>query len=88
VSYKYRAIIEHLAPRLVEDGMRAEQRTPDRSITLKRRPQLPNKCALLWEIRGECSGIPHLAKNERDVGHPAIVAGLEPKSAFLAPSTC
>ena len=26
---------------------------------------------------GEARGIPHLAKNERDVGHPAIVAGIE-----------
>jgi hypothetical protein len=26
-------------------------------------------------------GIPHLAKNERDVGHPAICAEMEPKSA-------
>jgi hypothetical protein len=23
------------------------------------------------ESEGRCSGIPHLAKNERDVGHPA-----------------
>ena len=37
---------------------------------------------------GERSGIPHLAKNERDVGHPAMVAGLEPKSAFPPSSTC
>jgi hypothetical protein len=46
-----------------------------------------NKSALLREIGGERSGIPHLAKNERDVGHPAMVAGLEPKSAFLPSST-
>jgi hypothetical protein len=39
-------------------------------------------------LRGETCGIPHLAKNERDVGHPAWVRGIEPKSAFLAPSTC
>ena len=25
------------------------------------------------ESEGRCSGIPHLAKNERDVGHPAFV---------------
>jgi hypothetical protein len=25
-------------------------------------------------LRGQSSGIPHLAKNERDVGHPALVA--------------
>jgi hypothetical protein len=32
----------------------------------------------LWsprEIEGESCGIPHLAKNERDVGHPAWVRG-------------
>ena len=28
-------------------------------------------------LEGEASGIPHLAKNERDVGPPAIVAGIE-----------
>jgi hypothetical protein len=43
---------------------------------------------LLWELRGESGGIPHLAKNERDVGHPALVAGLESKNALLASSTC
>jgi hypothetical protein len=26
---------------------------------------------------GESGGIPHLAKNERDVGHPAVVARLQ-----------
>ena len=31
------------------------------------------------EFEGEACGIPHLAKNERDVGHPAVVAGIEPK---------
>src|ERR1700722_11349637 len=29
------------------------------------------------EFEGEACGIPHLAKNERDVGHPAVVAGIE-----------
>jgi hypothetical protein len=28
---------------------------------------------------GTC-GIPHLAKNERDVGHPVVASGIEPKS--------
>jgi hypothetical protein len=32
---------------------------------------------LVVEERGKSSGIPHLAKNERDVGHPALVEGLE-----------
>jgi hypothetical protein len=36
-------------------------------------------------LEGETRGIPHLAKNERDVGHPALVAGIERKSAFLHP---
>ena len=27
-----------------------------------------------YESRVEGSGIPHLAKNERDVGHPGVVA--------------
>jgi hypothetical protein len=31
-------------------------------------------------LEGKACGIPHLAKNERDVGHPAIVAGIEPKN--------
>jgi hypothetical protein len=31
-------------------------------------------------LEGETCGIPHLAKNERDVGHPATGAGREPKS--------
>jgi hypothetical protein len=30
-------------------------------------------------LEGEARGIPHLAKNERDVGHPALVAGIELK---------
>jgi hypothetical protein len=29
-------------------------------------------------LKGKDCGIPHLAKNERDVGHPPLVAGLEP----------
>jgi hypothetical protein len=35
----------------------------------------------LWSgsrLEGRACGIPHLAKNERDVGHPAIGAGIEP----------
>src|SRR5277367_2594106 len=39
-----------------------------------------------WEGRGESGGIPHLAKNERAVGHPSTGRGIEPKSAFLPPS--
>src|ERR1700677_237611 len=45
--------------------------------------RLRNKSALLWELRGERGGIPHLAKNERDVGHPALVVGIEPKARSL-----
>ena len=38
---------------------------------------------------GRCSGIPHLAKNERDMGHPASVRdeGTRPKP-FLVPLGC
>jgi hypothetical protein len=42
---------------------------------------LMNKCVLLWEVRGESGGIPHLAKNERDAGAPGLVAGIEPGAA-------
>src|ERR1700677_329845 len=34
------------------------------------------------ELEGKNSGIPHLAKNERDVGHPSFVAGAG-KAMFL-----
>src|SRR5580698_8334001 len=34
-------------------------------------------------LEGETSGIPHLAKNERDVGHPALAAGIELPSSGL-----
>jgi hypothetical protein len=33
-------------------------------------------------LEGEACGFPHLAKNERDVGHPAIGPRIEHKSAF------
>jgi hypothetical protein len=36
----------------------------------------------LWgpsQLEGEACGVPHLAKNERDVGHPAVGAGIDPK---------
>ena len=28
-------------------------------------------------LEGKAGGIPHLAKNERDVGHPVLVKGIE-----------
>jgi hypothetical protein len=34
-------------------------------------------------LEGEAGGIPHLAKNERDVGHPGTGAGIEPKDSWL-----
>jgi hypothetical protein len=37
-------------------------------------------CGILDKLEGEDCGIPHLAKNERDVGHPALVTGIEPKA--------
>ena len=33
-------------------------------------------------VRGRCSGIPHLAKNERDMGHSAFVSNLKVKAEF------
>jgi hypothetical protein len=36
-------------------------------------------CGTRHRIEGQTCGIPHLAKNERDVGHPAIGAGIEQK---------
>jgi hypothetical protein len=36
-------------------------------------------CGTCGGHEGEACGIPHLAKNERDMGHPAIAAGIEPK---------
>jgi hypothetical protein len=27
-------------------------------------------------VRGKSRGIPHLAKNERDVGHPGVCSGM------------
>jgi hypothetical protein len=44
-------------------------------------------CGTRDRFGGKVCGIPHLAKNERDVGHPASGAGIEPKSAFFPPLT-
>jgi hypothetical protein len=33
----------------------------------------------LNKLEGEACGIPHLAKNERDVRHPVIADGMGPK---------
>src|SRR5271156_121634 len=44
-------------------------------------------CGFVWirgtreRLEGEAGGIPHLAKNERGVGHPALVTGIEAKRA-------
>jgi hypothetical protein len=35
------------------------------------------------ESEGESNGIPHLAKNERDMGHPSLVAGEEVRERLL-----
>jgi hypothetical protein len=32
-----------------------------------------------YKFEGKSCGIPHLAQNKRDGGHPAVVAGIEPK---------
>jgi hypothetical protein len=37
-------------------------------------------CGDRGRLGGEACGIPHLAKNERDVGHPAVAAGMESKT--------
>jgi hypothetical protein len=37
-------------------------------------------CGTGSRLEGQACGIPHLAKNERDMGHPAIVAGIELKA--------
>jgi hypothetical protein len=42
-------------------------------------------CGSRSRLEGETHGIPHLAKNERDVGHPAIGPGIEPKSVLQSP---
>jgi hypothetical protein len=34
-------------------------------------------CGARERLEGKVCGIPHLAKNERDVGHPAVGAGIE-----------
>ena len=38
-------------------------------------------CGTRGRLEREACGIPHLAKNERDVGHPAIADGIGPKNA-------
>jgi hypothetical protein len=40
-------------------------------------------CGTRHRLAGQGCGIPHLAKNERDVGHPAVGARIELKSASL-----
>jgi hypothetical protein len=35
-------------------------------------------CRMNRESEGKSSGIPHLAKNERDVGHPPFVRERKP----------
>jgi hypothetical protein len=48
-----------------------ERRAPVRCFETRRR------------LEGEGCGIPHLAKNERDMGHPEVGAGIEPKRATI-----
>jgi hypothetical protein len=40
-------------------------------------------CGVRKRLEGEACGIPHLAKNERDVGHPAVFAGDEAQRALV-----
>ena len=51
------------------------------SAVLPQKPIFETQCVnreARSKIECKTCGIPHLAKNERDVGHPAIVAGIEP----------
>jgi hypothetical protein len=45
---------------------------PPKPLTAGKPKSPTEEIALLCKMRGESGGIPHLAKNERDVGHPAI----------------
>jgi hypothetical protein len=45
-------------------------------------------CGTLDRFEGEVCGIPHLAENERDVGHPVVVAGIEPKRDLGVAKEC
>jgi len=53
---------------------------------------LPEPSLGVIKLEGRRGGIPHLAKNERDMGHPAIVVGTEKTAKRFAPfipsSTC
>jgi hypothetical protein len=40
-------------------------------------------CGTRHRLEGESCGIPHLAKNERDMGHPAFGDGIEPEGAWI-----
>jgi len=37
----------------------------------------PKPSLAVIKLEGSRGGIPHLAKNERDMGHPALVVGTE-----------
>jgi hypothetical protein len=56
-----------------EDAQRPDQATA--SVCPHESGLLKIKLALLREVRGESCGIPHLAKNERDVWHPSSGCG-------------
>ena len=42
-------------------------------IAVRMNKDAPSICEARYRLEGEACGIPHLAKNERDVGHPAAV---------------
>jgi hypothetical protein len=44
------------------------------------RPLSVRICGTRYRLEGEAVGIPHLAKNERDVGHPALGQEIESKA--------
>jgi hypothetical protein len=42
-------------------------------------------CSTRSRLEGKTCGIPHLAKNERDVGHPAFLPGIELRDGSFRP---
>jgi hypothetical protein len=40
-------------------------------------------CGDYQRFEGEARGIPYLAKNERDMGHPAVVAGIVLRASWV-----
>jgi hypothetical protein len=43
----------------------------------------PRTLELNWHLSVEMSGIPHLAKNKRDVGHPTILGTIDRMGSYV-----